>query len=1461
MKRTLILSWTNGLAWLSVTAMGVASCTLDEVCQNGEMMCVVCPQDQLSCDEGVAIRNEYYSDSCALYKCSNGAFAPEEMLCSNGFNGKHCVDECIDGEMRCVPRDETENPSDCIVQECKQYQNPWKQWDKTGTSCDNGFNIKDKSCYDECSAGIVGCDELSEEEYSSELYNNKSCRIKTCTDEGKWAPQNDICLNGFDSEKGVCEESECKTLGELNPDDDKEICVKNEYNEWKYVYKRCPFGFKNDSDECNDPCNISERINGKKIVVRTVENGETVEHVFECGPNGWNESGCGDVDFNAFDGELTDCDNNDCEKNLFIQYLSPDLSDKKQLYENGKIYYGTCGTCSREMSPDYYTVNQDDGCILHACENGQVEISPNPDDKTCNKIVSKIGLKSCYDNSGNAIYVDTKTNPYHCGDCNHVCGNNERCVDGSCKSSYECEPGEYVKINIGTRWVKAYCVKDFETLVEIRNAVSEGSVYPNGQNGAEKNYDNAYILGDDIAVDEEAWLPIGTDEKHAFSGVFFGNNHAIAMGKIKTAEYMGLFGYVKNAVIQALNISLISNDYEIALSSGKQFAYFGLLAGFVKDSVVQSVSVGSVSDELRCELKLSKDAFVNSSGVCREDSEVTRYRVGGLIGQIEAQDVDAVVSHSSLGKIQFKLNYGQNDECIGVGERTLSVVTLGGLIGRSEPVDGHQIQLQGCSIESVNITEEMSKNGRFVSVYAGGGMGSANNHMVIDDFVIKRVEGKFKSIAYRHELGGIAGALEGATISNARIGAVDIHVAMDGSRNRLGGAVGTMGDGSLISGVDICDVNAALGESGCSLKGTRYVGGLAGYAYNNCIVSDVRVHIDDIGEFDNKRVTGYHYLSGLVGRASSLHVEESTVKVNQIWGYAAIGGVIGESDSQTIVSRSNVRIGTMDGNGSIGGLIGIAKETNVNDCNVEYDNVITENVNSGIEGADQYRLSEFPNCLLHNDTGQTVWYCCVIGGLIGRANNVNIVRSHAMGKSIKGLYNTGAMIGDVQGNFVSIENSSAAIGKIVGYSSVGGLIGLVQDKINVNLNRVMSVFNLDVYRSSGSSYIGVNKASLVTADTVSLIGTVNCNENSQYCDQFKFKPMEKYKFSIATAGNGMNYEMETYNRICGRSDDNLVSLGGTLKCKSLKDGVCTLWDQQTVTMNQTVCTKIKIENDTVNKCDEYLCDELVCSDDYECTCFYNRIAVSDVTYSCKECDKGQCDYMDNCVYDEISYKCMDGEMHANDNVVCKLGKTYQKYVYAPCMVAFDNGDSEVFYCGAYVCNKYSAQLCSYDRLMLDANKCSRSCDYQYKCGSYYCNVFNISADHRSGLCKSKDSGEVVTIENPELCEPCKCYKGLGPIRSSRSSDFYSAYDYRCGGDEAMCKAWELDETDRCSVNELKAFWRDASVDLDHPIVQALFDKHKALAIPIHADVIVGDENQDGGNYDVKPLFCRESYRR
>lgn len=161
-----------------------------------------------------------------------------------------------------------------------------------------------------------------------------------------------------------------------------------------------------------------------------------------------------------------------------------------------------------------------------------------------------------------------------------------------------------------------YVISSAEELALLAKVTNEG----------DKDFSGAfYVLGNDINLGYKLWTPVGTPD-NPFSASLDGNGYTVKNFKIVGGDYIGLFGYVRNAEIK--NLSIESFDVSADGYSSDNFVYIGGLAGF--------------TDCLRSDTNIS-GIQVSFSSLSVNASAPVIY-AGGLTGYINSKGGDTTFS-------------------------------------------------------------------------------------------------------------------------------------------------------------------------------------------------------------------------------------------------------------------------------------------------------------------------------------------------------------------------------------------------------------------------------------------------------------------------------------------------------------------------------------------------------------------------------------------------------------------------------------------------------------------------------------------------------------------------------------------------------------------------------------------------------------------------------------------------
>ena len=379
------------------------------------------------------------------------------------------------------------------------------------------------------------------------------------------------------------------------------------------------------------------------------------------------------------------------------------------------------------------------------------------------------------------------------------------------------------------------------------------------------DWDKCFKLTADInlsAYTGTQFSRIGPDDRHAFSGVFDGNEHTISGFTYTTADsdYIGVFGNI-SAAGRVENISLV--DINVTGHN-----YVGGLAGYNEGTISNCSSTGSASGSQYIG-GLAGYNYGNISDCYSTGAVSGGNGLGGLVGQnggdiSDCCSTDAVTggdeSYYLGGLVGY--NYGDISNCNSTG-----VVTgghhsyyLGGLVGHSYGTIG-------------NCDSTGAVTGGDYSYYLGGLVGHSYGAIGYCDST-----GTVTGGDYSYYLGGLVGQSSNSNISNC------------------------YSTGIVTGGYD-----------------SDYFGGLAGYVYygyvTDCYATSEVAGGNDVGGlvgmnessaitrcYSSGSVSGYMYVGGLVGWNSEGTTTDSFWDTNtsgQSWSDGGTGKTTAEMKTKS----------------------------------------------------------------------------------------------------------------------------------------------------------------------------------------------------------------------------------------------------------------------------------------------------------------------------------------------------------------------------------------------------------------------------------------------------------------------------------------------------------------------------------------------------------------------------------
>ena len=403
--------------------------------------------------------------------------------------------------------------------------------------------------------------------------------------------------------------------------------------------------------------------------------------------------------------------------------------------------------------------------------------------------------------------------------------------------------------------------------------------------------DNSAYWASDFAQDADldmsggpAWTHgIGNDATR-FTGSYSGGDHSITgLGLVIADAYEGMFGYLDNAAIGALTLSVAI----VQPPSEDGFNWVGGLAGYmaggsyIADTIVTSNIgttgalaasaiggvVGGMDDVVPSYLSnVHATSSITLNGLSAGHSD----GIGGLVGYAYA----GTIMDSSAGGF-IDLHTAQ-----ATASSFVDVMNVGGLVGT-----GTNLTMSNVSADMQITLQVTGASGYRAHVDALGGLIGSIVGGLITDAVVTGSAGVYTT-GYADDAGGLAGFASDTTVTRAKAAfALDLTSATDSS-NYVGGLVGTA-NGGMYTAVG-ADASIHLTEAVAGQE----VGGLFGHTGSGGAGA--------FSLFDGYatgwiRQSGMAKVGGLIGYSVGGTIYNSYAAV----GYPAdpaTGGLIGSND-------------------------------------------------------------------------------------------------------------------------------------------------------------------------------------------------------------------------------------------------------------------------------------------------------------------------------------------------------------------------------------------------------------------------------------------------------------------------------------------------------------------------------------------------------------------------------------
>lgn len=529
-----------------------------------------------------------------------------------------------------------------------------------------------------------------------------------------------------------------------------------------------------------------------------------------------------------------------------------------------------------------------------------------------------------------------------------------------------------------------------------------------------------------IGLNNYGKVIINNEGKYGFSGKFDGIDYNIFGLNINQPDEtnVGLFGVAHDANIN--NVTLVGGSI-----TG------GSVVGSVVDAALGNTHITNATNSASVTGNTDVGGIVGYSG-----DELDNVGDSGS----DITGIDTNSHFTNLVNTGIVHSKGESDGNGGI------VSNAGGLIGYmyNGKLDGNSYNLGDVSGDGYNV---------------GGLVGHAENSTIGDgtNLVYNRLD-----VEGAYNVGGIVGNMKGTTVQNAENSG---NVTATGY---------TTGEYTYHTGeTNLYNIpNAKLNDDGTATTSVNIanVGGIAGKADDTADNKSKIENVTNSGDISSNKQTDNDYydagnVGGIVGSAVNTNITNATNKENDVRGAHNVGGVAGYfGGSATITGGINdggdiMATGARDANGfvretvrpvgdanesfiigNIGGVVGYLDGDNV---------YVTGSANRGTVHTDE------PADPAHVEAWQKA---ANVGGVVGKID--------------RGTPNT--LGGLNEGNEKAAVTNSYNTGDVLGYTGVGGVIGMMYNGAvsgSYNLGTVNTTRKVD--RSGGSNIDPLNMGGIV----------------------------------------------------------------------------------------------------------------------------------------------------------------------------------------------------------------------------------------------------------------------------------------------------------------------------------------------------------------------------------------------
>ena len=568
-----------------------------------------------------------------------------------------------------------------------------------------------------------------------------------------------------------------------------------------------------------------------------------------------------------------------------------------------------------------------------------------------------------------------------------------------------------------------YLIEDVDDLKKLAENVNSGEAYANKH----------FQLTANIDLKNEEWTPIGTKvyvgefgqpESRYFQGTFDGGRHQITNLTITGRnEYVGLFGYVKNATIQNCNVAGEVSGYNfvggiVGAVDGKTN---NILNCSFQGNVTGNAYVGGIVGQVQNQCEVSSCYAI---GTVHGGND----KVGGIAGEGRGaiKNCYALADVSAGGKFvggiagdAFSVTI---ENCYYSGEVSASG-SAGGIVGNvwggtiqncvslAESVTGSNTNRIVGNINYLTLTNNYAWSDPALSADDAAGLNGANLTYT-NEKLSKQFSGIFGSdnSAWQFTDNGLPILKDVGGTQFSELPKCMTGVGFDG--------FGIKTNPYLIKDAEDLKLLAEKVNSGEAYEGKHFKQ-TADIDLNNEPWTPIGTVINNgkdakpfKGTFDgdgykitNLKVTGNSNNAGLFGYTEGAVIKSCNV-TGEVSGSSDVGGIVGNADGKTQILSCSFR-GDVTGEDSyIGGIAGSARGT-IKNCYALAD-VTASFVDAGGIAGYAYHVT-IENCYYSGNVsaGNDA------GGIAGFASGSTIKNCVSLAKSVTGSENVNRILGDV----------------------------------------------------------------------------------------------------------------------------------------------------------------------------------------------------------------------------------------------------------------------------------------------------------------------------------------------------------------------------------------------------------------------------------------------------------------